>query len=77
VIEYEEWGNPSASAEFYDYMKSYSPMDNVVARDYPNMLLLGGLNDPRVAYWVRTSSNSRWLLAIPSACCCFADSPTP
>ncbi len=50
-IEYEEWGNPSASQTSYEYMKSYSPYDNVSAQDYPTMLITGGLNDPRVSYW--------------------------
>ena len=50
VIEYEEWGNP-ADKEYFDYMKSYSPYDNVEAKDYPNMLVVAGLNDPRVQYW--------------------------
>jgi oligopeptidase B len=50
VIEYEEWGNPHEK-EYYDYMKSYSPYDNVAARDYPNILITAGLNDPRVQYW--------------------------
>lgn len=50
VSEYEEWGNPNEK-EYYDYMKSYSPYDNVEARDYPNILVTAGLNDPRVQYW--------------------------
>lgn len=50
VTEWEEWGNP-ADAEYYPYMKSYSPYDNVVAKDYPNILITTSLNDPRVAYW--------------------------
>ncbi len=50
VIEYEEWGNPNIKA-YYDYIKTYSPYDNVKAQDYPNMLVLAGLNDPRVKYW--------------------------
>mmetsp|Transcript_13314 Transcript_13314/g.42212 ORF Transcript_13314/g.42212 Transcript_13314/m.42212 type:complete len:416 (-) Transcript_13314:137-1384(-) len=50
VIEWEEWGNPS-DEEFYHYMKSYSPMDNVARQDYPNILITSGLHDPRVAYW--------------------------
>jgi oligopeptidase B len=50
VSEFEEWGNP-ADREFYQYMKSYSPYDNVVAAAYPNILATGGLNDPRVQYW--------------------------
>ncbi len=50
VVEYEEWGNPN-NKEYYDYMKSYSPYDNVEAKDYPNILITAGLNDPRVQYW--------------------------
>jgi oligopeptidase B len=50
VSEFEEWGNP-ADREFYQYMKSYSPYDNVVATAYPNISATGGLNDPRVQYW--------------------------
>jgi oligopeptidase B len=50
VTEYEEWGNPNVR-EYYHYMKSYSPYDNVEAKDYPNMLITAGLNDPRVQYW--------------------------
>ena len=50
VMEWDEWGNPNKK-EYYDYMKSYSPYDNVTAQDYPNLLITGGLNDPRVSYW--------------------------
>jgi len=50
VNEYEEWGNPE-DVEYYEYMKSYSPYDNVKAVDYPAMLVTAGLNDPRVSYW--------------------------
>lgn len=49
-LEWDEWGNP-AEAAFYDYMKSYSPYDNVEAKEYPHMMVTTGLNDPRVAYW--------------------------
>ncbi len=48
--EYEEWGNPM-TAEHYSYQKSYSPYDNVAAREYPRALFTAGMNDPRVAYW--------------------------
>lgn len=48
--EYDQWGNPEEKI-YYDYMKSYSPYDNVQAQAYPNMLVTTGLNDPRVAYW--------------------------
>jgi oligopeptidase B len=48
--EYDEWGNPN-DKEYYDYMKSYSPYDNVKAQDYPNMLITTGLHDSQVQYW--------------------------
>jgi oligopeptidase B len=51
VLEWEEWGNPVDSAEYYAYMKTYSPYENVEAKDYPPMLVTAGLNDPRVSYW--------------------------
>lgn len=50
VTEYEEWGNPEEKSVF-DCMLSYSPYDNVQRKDYPHMLITGGLNDPRVQYW--------------------------
>ncbi|MCK4510357.1 S9 family peptidase [bacterium] len=50
VGEYDEWGNPN-DEEYYLYMKSYSPYDNVSALDYPDMLITASLNDPRVQYW--------------------------
>ncbi|AND64770.1 oligopeptidase B [Flavobacterium covae] len=48
--EYDEWGNPNHK-EYYDYMKSYSPYDNVEAKEYPNMLVTTGLHDSQVQYW--------------------------
>lgn len=48
--EYEEWGNPKDKA-YYDYMKSYSPYDNLAAKDYPAMLVETSLNDSQVMYW--------------------------
>ena len=48
--EYDEWGNPN-NLEYYEYMKSYSPYDNVKAQDYPNMLVTTGLHDSQVQYW--------------------------
>lgn len=48
--EYDEWGNPNEK-EYYDYMKSYSPYDNVVAQAYPNMYVSTGLHDSQVQYW--------------------------
>lgn len=51
VTEYEEWGDPGSSEEVYGYMCGYAPYDNVEAKDYPHILVLSGLNDPRVSYW--------------------------
>ena len=48
--EFDEWGDPNKK-EYYDYMKSYSPYDNVIAQDYPNMLVTTGLHDSQVQYW--------------------------
>ena len=48
--EYDEWGNPNEKA-YYDYMKSYSPYDNVSDQLYPNMLVTTGLHDSQVQYW--------------------------
>lgn len=48
--EWEEWGNPQDES-YYHYMLSYSPYDNTTTRDYPNLLITAGLNDPRVQYW--------------------------
>jgi oligopeptidase B len=50
VIEYDEWGNPQ-QREFYEYIRSYSPYDNITPQPYPHLLVTAGLNDPRVAYW--------------------------
>jgi oligopeptidase B len=67
VGEWEEWGNPDASATAYRTMKSYSPYDNVTAtnadgtpRVYPHLFASGGLNDPRVGFWEPT----KWVLKI-------------
>ncbi|XP_062229939.1 uncharacterized protein LOC133927464 isoform X3 [Phragmites australis] len=49
TAEWEEWGDPRKE-EYYYYMKSYSPVDNVTAQEYPNILVTAGLNDPRVMY---------------------------
>jgi len=48
--EFDEWGNP-AIEEYYHYIKSYSPVDNVEAKDYPAMLVTTGLHDSQVQYW--------------------------
>lgn len=48
--EYDEWGNPNVK-KYYDYMRSYSPYDNVKAQGYPNMYVSTGLHDSQVQYW--------------------------
>ncbi|MFN8353939.1 MAG: S9 family peptidase [Spirosomataceae bacterium] len=48
--EFEEWGNPK-NKDSYEYMKSYSPYDNVEKKAYPNMLITTGLHDSQVQYW--------------------------
>lgn len=50
-IEWPEWGNPIESREAFEYIRSYSPYDNVEAKAYPHMLVSAGLTDPRVTYW--------------------------
>ena len=51
--EYDEWGNPNEKT-YYDYMLSYSPYDNLEAKDYPAMLVTSGLHDSQVQYWEPT-----------------------
>ena len=50
-IEWPEWGNPIESKQVFEHMQNYSPYDQIAAKDYPPMLVTGGLNDPRVTYW--------------------------
>ncbi|MGZ9224487.1 MAG: S9 family peptidase [Anaerolineales bacterium] len=50
TLEYDQWGNPD-NQEYFDYIMSYSPYDNVRSTEYPHILITTGLNDPRVAYW--------------------------
>lgn len=50
TFEYDEWGNPNDPV-YYEYMKSYSPYDNLEAKAYPNMLVTTGLHDSQVQYW--------------------------
>ena len=50
AFEWEEWGDPR-ERDFFDYMLSYSPYDNIKAINYPHTLVTTGLNDPRVAFW--------------------------
>ncbi len=51
--EFDEWGNPKIK-EYYEYMLSYSPYDNVIAQEYPAMLITSGLHDSQVQYWEPT-----------------------
>jgi oligopeptidase B len=50
TLEYDQWGNPDYK-EYFDYIMSYSPYDNLREAKYPHVLITTGLNDPRVAYW--------------------------
>jgi oligopeptidase B len=70
VGEWEEWGDPAASATIYRLMKAYSPYDNVrshnpdgTVRHYPDLFATGGLNDPRVGFW----EPAKWVLALRDA----------
>lgn len=49
--EWPEWGNPVTDKAAFDYIRRYSPYDNIEAKAYPPMLFTAGLNDPRVTYW--------------------------
>jgi len=51
--EFDEWGNPK-NKEYYEYMLSYSPYDNISAKDYPHLLVTSGLHDSQVQYWEPT-----------------------
>ena len=50
TFEYDQWGNPD-DEQYFDYIMSYSPYDNLRSVDYPHILITTGLNDPRVAFW--------------------------
>ncbi|WP_019970479.1 S9 family peptidase [Mycobacterium sp. 141] len=60
VTEWDEWGNPLEDPEVYAYMKSYTPYENVTARDYPAILAMTSLNDTRV-YYVEPA---KWVAAL-------------
>jgi oligopeptidase B len=60
--EFDEWGNPGKERAAYDYMLSYSPYDQVSARDYPAMLVTSGLWDSQVQYWEPT----KWVAKLRS-----------
>jgi oligopeptidase B len=50
TLEYDQWGNPDIR-EYFDYIMTYSPYDNLRNTEYPHVLITTGLNDPRVAFW--------------------------
>ncbi|MGB3370591.1 MAG: S9 family peptidase [Rhodococcus sp. (in: high G+C Gram-positive bacteria)] len=60
VIEWDEWGNPLADRAVYEYMKSYSPYENVEAKDYPSILAITSINDTRVLY----VEPAKWVAAL-------------
>ncbi|RAV08620.1 oligopeptidase B [Mycolicibacterium sp. GF69] len=60
VTEWDEWGNPLENAEVYEYMKSYSPYENIEAKHYPAILAMTSLNDTRV-YYVEPA---KWVAAL-------------
>lgn len=60
VTEWDEWGNPLEDEDVYHYMKSYSPYENVVAKDYPPILAMTSLHDTRV-YYVEPA---KWVAAL-------------
>ncbi|WP_367187578.1 S9 family peptidase [Henriciella sp.] len=65
--EWPEWGNPITSGEDYDTILAYSPYDQVAERDYPAMLITGGLSDPRVTYWEPSKWAARLRHEAPNA----------
>ncbi len=50
-VEWPEWGNPIADKAAFEFIRSYSPYDQLKPRNYPPMFVTAGLNDPRVTYW--------------------------
>lgn len=71
VVEWDEWGDPLHNEEVYEYMRSYSPYENVTAKPYPNILAVTSLNDTRVLYvepakWIaklrETATDGQFLL---------------
>jgi len=61
--EYDEWGNPSEDPEAYEYILSYSPVDNIQRVDYPALFVFTGLNDSQVGYW----EPAKWVAGIRRA----------
>lgn len=61
--EYGEWGNPTDSVEAYEYIRSYSPVDNIEEVDFPAMYVFSGINDSQVGYW----EPAKWVAGIRRA----------
>jgi oligopeptidase B len=61
--EWPEWGNPLTDEAAYDLIASYSPYDQISAQDYPAILAMGGLSDPRVTYW----EPAKWIARLRAA----------
>jgi protease II len=59
TMEYKEWGNPNQKNQ-YDYVKSYSPYQNIKKQSYPNMIFFSGFNDVQVPYWQIASSVAKY-----------------
>jgi oligopeptidase B len=59
--EYDEWGNPNKK-KYYNYMRSYSPYDNIKEQSYPNMYVSTGLHDSQVQYW----EPAKWVAKVRS-----------
>ena len=74
VTEWDEWGNPLEDKDVYLYMKSYSPYENVEAKDYPAILAMTSLNDTRVYYvepakWVAALRHAQAIPTLPPRSC--------
>src|SRR5699024_5960902 len=62
TLEWDEWGDPRKQDDYF-YIKSYSPYDNVEAKEYPHLYITTGLNDPRVGCW----EPAKWVARLRSA----------
>jgi oligopeptidase B len=63
ITEWDEWGNPTVDEHIYEYIRGYSPYDNVASLPYPAILATAGVNDPRVQYWEPT----KWVQRLRAA----------
>ena len=63
ITEWDEWGNPTVDEHIYEYLRGYSPYDNVASLPYPTVLATAGVNDPRVQYWEPT----KWVQRLRAA----------